>query len=69
MSKMKDRFMEKFGMDLSPKDVAERVYQHGWNDALEEAARQVEHMPFGADTRASFAVFFRQLKEVVVEGM
>ena len=30
--------------------------------ALEEAAKQVEAMPFG-DTSASFAIFLRNLKE------
>lgn len=62
MGKMKQHFMATFGEDLSPQDAAERVYTHGWNAALEEAAKQVEAMPFG-DTSASFAIFLRNLKE------
>jgi hypothetical protein len=59
---MKQHFMETFGNDLSPNDIAERVYQNGWNAALEEAAKQIQAMPFG-DTAASFAVFLRGMKE------
>ena len=59
---MKQHFMETFGDDLSPNDIAERVYQQGWNAALEEAAKQIQAMPFG-DTAASFAVFLRDMKE------
>lgn len=59
---MKQHFMSTFGDDLSPNDIAERVYTQGWNTALEEAAKQIEQMPFG-DTSASFAIFLRNLKE------
>jgi hypothetical protein len=62
MGKMKQHFMETFGNDLSPNDIAERAYQNGWNAALEEAAKQISAMPFG-DTAASFAVFLRDMKE------
>lgn len=60
---MKQLFMSTFGEDLSPNDIAERVYTQGWNSALEEAAKQIEQMPFGADTIASFSVFLRDMKE------
>ena len=60
---MKQLFMSTFGEDLSPNDIAERVYTQGWNSALEEAAKQIEQMPFGADTVASFSVFLRDMKE------
>ena len=63
MGKMKQHFMSAFGDDLSPNDIAERVYTQGWNTALEEAAKQIEQMPFGEDTVASFAVFLRNMKE------
>ena len=61
---MKQHFMETFGNDLSPNDIAERVYQNGWNAALEEAAKQIQAMPFG-DTAASFVVFLRNMKEPI----
>jgi hypothetical protein len=63
MGKMKQHFMETFGNDLSPNDIAERVYQNGWNAALEEAAKQISAMPFGGDTIASFVVYLRGMKE------
>lgn len=59
--------METFGNDLSPNDIAERVYQSGWNAALEEAARRVNELPFGDDTKASFAVYFTQMMEQIDE--
>ena len=62
---MKQHFMEIFGNDLSPNDIAERVYQNGWNAALEEAAKQIDKMPFGGDTIASFTVFLRDMKEPI----
>jgi hypothetical protein len=65
MGKMKQIFMETFGNDLAPNDVAERVYQNGWNAALEEAAKRIQEMPFGADTIASFTVYLRDMKEPI----
>jgi hypothetical protein len=65
MGRMKQHFMETFGNDLSPNDIAERVYQNGWNAALEEAAKQIDKMPFGDDTIASFTVFLRDMKEPI----
>jgi hypothetical protein len=62
---MKQHFMETFGNDLSPNDIGERVYQNGWNAALEEAAKQISAMPFGGDTIASFTVFLRDMKEPI----
>jgi len=65
MGKMKQHFMDTIGENLSPNDIAERVYRLGWNTALEEAAKQVDKMPFGDDTIASFTVFLRDMKEPI----
>lgn len=59
---MKDNFAQDFGDIFHVNDIGERVYQSGWNAALEEAAKQIQAMPFG-DTAASFAVFLRGMKE------
>ncbi len=59
---MKDNFTQDFGDIFAVNDIGERVYQCGWNAALEDAAKQIEKMPFG-DTSASFAVFLRNMKE------
>jgi len=63
MGKMKQHFTDDFGSVFSVNDIGERVYMHGWNAALEEAAKQIQQMPFEADTVASFAVFLRNMKE------
>jgi hypothetical protein len=63
MGKMKQHFADDFGNTFAVNDIGERVYQCGWNAALEEAAKQIEQMPFGEDTVASFAVFLRNMKE------
>lgn len=59
---MKDNFTQDFGDIFAVNDIGERVYMCGWNAALEDAAKQIEQMPFG-DTSASFAVFLRGMKE------
>jgi len=63
---MKDLFTQDFGDIFAVNDIGERVYQCGWNAALEDAAKQIEKMPFG-DTSASFAVFLRNMKEPLNE--
>jgi hypothetical protein len=60
--KMKDYYMAKFGEFFGESEAAPAVYANGWNDALTEAARRIGAMPFGNDTKASFAVFFKQLQ-------
>ena len=65
MGKMKQHFMDTIGENLAPNDIAERVYRLGWNTALEEAAKQIDKMPFGDDTIASFTVFLRDMKEPI----
>ncbi len=60
--KMKEHYEQKFGEFFGESEAAPSIYAHGWNDALDEAARQVMGMPFGNDTKASFAVFFKQLR-------
>ena len=62
---MKDNYISTFGEMFAPNEVAPRIYQQGWNDALDEAARLVNEMPFGGDTKASFSLFFNQLKETM----
>ena len=64
MGRMKDKFIEAFGSIFSLNDVAPRIYQQGWNDALAEMSKRVNAMPFGDDTKASFGVFFTQQMEV-----
>ena len=48
-------------LGLNPQDAAKFVFVSGWNSALQEAMTRVNLMPFEADTRASFAVYFQQL--------
>jgi hypothetical protein len=36
----------------------------GWNAAMQEAMQRVNAMPFGADTRASFAIYFQHMMHV-----
>lgn len=64
---MKDKFHEAYGDIFASADVAPRIYQQGWNDALAEAARRVNELPFGDDTKASFAVYFTQMMEQMDE--
>jgi hypothetical protein len=51
-------------LGLNPQDAAKFVFVSGWNSALQEAMTRVNLMPFEADTRASFAVYFQQLMMV-----
>lgn len=61
--KMKEHYMAKFGEFFGESEAAPAVYSNGWNDALDEAANQINQMVgFGVDTRASFAAFLRGLK-------
>lgn len=48
-------------MGLNPQDAAKFVFVSGWNSAMQEAMSRVNLMPFPADTRASFAVYFQQM--------
>lgn len=60
-----DHYDRLFGdLGLSPQDAAKWVFVCGWNSAMEEAMRRVNAMPFEADTRASFAVYFQQMMHV-----
>jgi hypothetical protein len=65
MGKMKQHFMDTIGENLSPNDIAERVYRLGWNTALDEAIKEMEKMPFGDDTLASFVVYLRNMKDPI----
>ena len=51
-------------LELSPNDAARLVFVSGWNSAMEEAMKRVNAMPFGNDTRASFAIYFQQMMVV-----
>ena len=46
-------------LELSEDDAALHVFLSGWNTAMSEMMEQVNKMPFGNDTRASFAVYFQ----------
>ena len=60
-----DHYDRLFGdLGLSPQDAAQWVFVCGWNSAIEEAMKRVNAMPFEADTRASFAVYFQQMMHV-----
>jgi hypothetical protein len=60
-----DHYDRLFGdLGLSPQDAAKWVFVCGWNAAMEEAMNRVNAMPFQADTRASFAVYFQQMMHV-----
>lgn len=48
-------------LGLKPTDAAKFVFVSGWNSAMQEAMTRVNLMPFGNDTRASFAVYFQQM--------
>jgi hypothetical protein len=49
---------------LHPQEAARFVFVSGWNSAMEEAMKRVNAMPFGNDTRASFAIYFQQMMVV-----
>lgn len=51
-------------LGLSPNDAAKWVFISGWNSAMQESMKRVQAMPFGNDTRASFAVYFQQMMVV-----
>ena len=57
-----ERLFGEFG--LSPQDAARWVFASGWNSALEELMKRVNAMPFGDDTRASFAVYIGQMMHI-----
>jgi hypothetical protein len=53
-------FEDQFGhLKLSDNDAALHVFLAGWNSAMMEMMQRVNKMPFGDDTRASFAVYFQ----------
>jgi hypothetical protein len=53
-------FEDQFGhLELSDNDAALHVFLAGWNSAMVEMMHRVNKMPFGDDTRASFAVYFQ----------
>lgn len=62
--KMKDHYLNTFGDIFGDSEAAPDVFRHGWNAALDEAARQIEQMHSLGDTAASFAVFIKALKEL-----
>lgn len=51
-------------LGLHPQDAARWVFVSGWNSAMQEAMKRVNAMPFSADTRASFAIYFQQMMHV-----
>ncbi len=51
-------------LGLNPQDAAKFVFVSGWNSAMQEAMTRVNLMPFPADTRASFVVYFQQMMMV-----
>ena len=58
------RFEEIFGnLHLDPQDAARWFFEAGWNAALDEAAGQISTLPFEADTKASFALYFKTMKD------
>lgn len=60
-----DHFNQLYGdLGLSPQDAAKWVFVSGWNSAMQEAMQRVNVMPFPADTRASFAVYFQQMMQI-----
>ena len=53
-------FEDQFGhLQLSDNDAALHVFLAGWNSAMIEMMQRINKMPFGDDTRASFAVYFQ----------
>ncbi len=60
-----DHFEQLYGdLNLSPNSAVKTIFLSGWNAAMQEASNQVNAMPFGNDTRASFSVYFQQMMEV-----
>ena len=60
-----DHFERLFGeLSLSPQDAARWVFASGWNAALDEFTRRLNTMPFGDDTRASFAVYIGSMMHI-----
>jgi hypothetical protein len=51
-------------LHLSPEDAAKWIFLSGWNSAMSEAMKRVNSMPFGNDTRASFAIYFQEMMVV-----
>ena len=48
------------------KESVKRIYQYGWNDALDKAAFHMEtefKSAFGKDTLSSVAIYIRTLKK------
>ena len=65
MKDANDHYERLYGdLGLHPKDAARWVFASGWNSALEELMKRVNAMPFGDDTRASFAVYIGQMMHV-----
>lgn len=60
-----DHYERLYGdLGLKPTDAAKFVFLSGWNSAMQEAMQRVNVMPFPADTRASFAVYFQQMMQI-----
>ena len=60
-----DHYERLFGdLGLHPQDAARWVFVSGWNSAMQEAMNRVNAMPFPADTRASFAIYFQQMMHI-----
>lgn len=60
-----DHYERLYGdLGLKPTDAAKFVFLSGWNSAMQEAMTRVNAMPFPADTRASFAVYFQQMMQI-----
>ena len=60
-----DHYDQLFGdFGLHPQDAARWVFVSGWNSAMQEAMKRVNAMPFPADTRASFAIYFQQMMHI-----
>lgn len=65
MMNANDHYERLYGdLGLHPKDAARWVFASGWNSALEELMKRVNAMPFGDDTRASFAVYIGQMMHI-----
>lgn len=62
--KVKDHFMEIFGaFDMTAGDIAEIVFQAGWNAAIDELTTRAGELPFGKDTQDSFVIWAKEIKE------
>lgn len=62
--KVKDHFMQIFGeFEMSASDIAEIVFQAGWNAAIDELITRSGELPFGKDTQDSFAIWAKETKE------